>query len=198
MANTSKRNVTELLRAWGGGDQRALDELFSIIYKELRRSAGAYMRRERPNHTLQPTALVNEAYLRLAGESGMSWKDRSHFYGVAASAMRHVLVDYARAATADKRGGGRARAPLAQAMALAEEKKLDVIELHEALRKLEKADPEKARIIDLRYFLGLTVKEIAEVLDTSGSDVDRQLKMAKVWLFREMGESGDASKPKTD
>lgn len=186
MAQDPKKNVTQLLRAWNKGDQKAKDELFALIYKELRRTAAAYMRNERPNHTLQPTALVNEAYLKLLGESGTSWESRGHFYGVAARAMRQVLVDYARARGAEKRGAGKVMLPLDEALAWAEERDIDLIALDEALQRLEKDDLRRSMIIDVHFFGGLTIEQTAEVMGISDATVKRELRLGKAWLRREI------------
>lgn len=186
MTTDRKKTVTQLLQDWSEGDQKAKDELFGLIYKELRRTAAAYMRHERQNHTLQPTALVNEAYLKLLGKSGTSWESRAHFYGVAARAMRQVLVDYARARSAEKRGGGKQVLPLDEALAWAEERDIDLIALDEALQRLEKVDLRRSVIIELHFFGGLTIEQTAEVMDISDATVKRELRLGKAWLRREI------------
>lgn len=180
-----KKNVTELLKAWSHGDQSARDDLLLIIYPDLRRRAGAFMRRERPNHTLQPTALINEAYIRLVDQSSTTWQDREHFFKVASKVMRQVLVDYARAHAAEKRGGGLAKLSLDD-IELGKERDIDLIALDEALTGFEKIDPRRSGLVELRFFGGFSVEEIAEFTSVSDSTVKRDLRTALAWLRSEM------------
>jgi RNA polymerase sigma factor (TIGR02999 family) len=187
MKTLTKRHVTQILRDWSGGDQKALDELFTVVYRELRRMAGAYMRRERPNHTLQPTALINEAYLKLVDESAITWQNRAHFFAVAAQIMRRVLVDYARKHAADKRGGGKQKLTLDEGVASGEERNLDLIKLDEALIRLKEIDEEKSQIVELRFFGGLSIEETAESLGIAPATVKRKWQASRLWLRRELG-----------
>ncbi|HEV7667528.1 MAG TPA: sigma-70 family RNA polymerase sigma factor [Thermoanaerobaculia bacterium] len=184
--------ITQLLHAWRGGDRDALDRLVPRIYGELRRVADRYLRRERADHTLQPTALVHEAYLRLSGGERPEWRDRVHFFAVAAQMMRRILVDHARAHRADKRGGGARRVSLDEGIAEAVERTADLVALDDALVALAKIDPRKARIIELHYFAGLTVAETAEVLDRSISTVVLDARLARAWLVAELREPANA------
>jgi RNA polymerase sigma factor (TIGR02999 family) len=179
--------VTQLLRQWSAGDASALDRLLPLVYDELRRRAGAYLRQERPGHTLQPTALVHEAYLKLVGGSSIDWKDRAHFFGVAARAMRQVLVDHARARQTAKRGEGQVRVELDAAGAVATPaRSLDLLDLDRALSRLAALDERQSRLVELRLFAGLTIEESAEVLKVSHATVSREWKHAEAWLQREM------------
>lgn len=178
--------VSGLLAAWRDGDQTALDRLLPLVYGELRRLAHRYMKRERPGHTLQTTALVNEAYLRLcAGRKG-SFQDRAHFFGVAAQVMRHLLVDHARSRDVVKRGGGARQVTLDEDVAEPSVPGDDVLALDEALTRLTAIDPRKGRLVELRYFGGLSVEETAEVLAVSTITVKREWLKAKAWLYREL------------
>ena len=179
--------VTRLLRAWSAGDAAALEKLLPLVYDELRRRAGAYLRQERPGHTLQPTALVHEAYLKLVGGSSIDWKDRAHFFGVAARAMRQVLVDHARARQTAKRGEGQVRVELDAAGAVAAPaRSLDLLDLDRALSRLAALDERQSRLVELRLFAGLTIEESAEVLQISHATVSREWKHAEAWLQREI------------
>lgn len=178
--------VTLLLARWSEGDQKALEELTPLVYGELRRLARGYMARERPGHTLQATALVNEAFLRLFGWKEADWKDRQHFFAVSARLMRHVLVDRARSRGYVKRGGEMQRVLIEDAAIAAKVSDPDYVELDEALQRLEKMDPRKGQIVELSYFGGLTAEEVAQVLDISPSTVMRDLKFARAWLRRNM------------
>ena len=179
--------VTQLLRRWSAGDAASLDALLPLVYDELRRRAGAYLRNERAGHTLQPTALVHEAYLKLVGGSTIDWKDRAHFFGVAARAMRQVLVDHARARDTVKRGEGQVRVELdAAGDVAAPARSLDLLDLDRALSKLAALDERQSRLVELRLFAGLTIEESAEVLRISHATVSREWKHAEVWLQREM------------
>ncbi|HEY4011375.1 MAG TPA: ECF-type sigma factor [Acidobacteriaceae bacterium] len=178
-------DVTQLLKAMAHGDARAAEELLPLVYAELHRLARSYMRRERPDHTLQATALINEAYLRLAHEE-TDWNSREHFIGVAANVMRKVLVDYARAHKAERRGGGLKKVELREELAITPEKLDEVERLDSALRLLEQQDARRAKIVELRYFGGLSVEQTASVLGISARSVKREWSLARVWLFREM------------
>jgi RNA polymerase sigma-70 factor, ECF subfamily len=179
--------VTLLLSRWSEGDQGALDELLPFVYDELRRLAGNYLRRERPNHTLQPTALVNEAYLRLVDQKETRWQNRAQFFGVAAQLMRRVLVDHARAHQAAKRGGPQYAVSLSRADRIAAQPEVELLAIHDALDRLSELDHQQARIVELRFFGGLTIEESAEVLHVSHATVERDWKMARAWLRRELG-----------
>jgi RNA polymerase sigma-70 factor (ECF subfamily) len=180
------RPVTELLSAWRTGDSAALEQLIPIVYDELRRVAGRYMRGEQSGHTLQTTALVHEAYLRLANEQDRNWANRAHFFAVAAQIMRNLLVDRARSASRAKRGGGAARIVLEEVPAMVTADPDDLLALDEALRRLGEVDARAARIVELRYFVGLSNVEIAEVLRTSEKTVKRDWSAAKAWLQGEL------------
>lgn len=176
--------LTGLLRAWNRGDHQALDRLVPLVQRELRQLAAAHLRRERPDHTLQPTALVHEVYLRLVGASDVSWQDRSHFFGIAARLMRQILVDHARRRRAAKRGGLATRVTLDDDVAV--ERNLDVEALDEALARLAELDPRQGRVVELRFFGGLGVEETAEVLRISPTTVKREWRTARAWLYREL------------
>ncbi len=180
----SPQQVTQLLLAWGGGDQAALDELMPLVYEELRRLAHQCIRRERPGHTLQTSALLNEAYLRLVDQKNIHWQDRAHFFGIAARLMRQVLVDYARKRGYAKRGGDAHRVPLDEAMIVSEERAADVVALDDALKSLAEIDPRQSQIVELRFFGGLSIEETAEVLAVSPGTVMRDWTLAKAWLRR--------------
>ena len=186
-------DITGLLRAWGRGDREAGERLIPLVYDELRRQAARHLRRERREHTLRPTALVHEAYLRLAGQREAVWQSRAQFFGVAAQVMRRILVDHARRHGAAKRAGSWRRVTLAEAVAPAEPRDLEILALEEALSELTALDPGKARLVELRYFGGLSLEETAEVLQVSESTVTREWRMAKAWLFRRI--KGRASPP---
>ncbi len=176
--------VTELLVKWSEGDADALDQLLPIVYAELRRIADAYLRRERSGHTLQATALVHEAYLKLIDQTQVKWQNRAHFFGIAAQIMRRLLVDHARKHTADKRGGEFEKLPIEEEiLVVSNEKSAELLALDEALENLEKMDAQKAKIVELRYFGGLSIEETAEVLGVSIATVNRQWRMAKAWLY---------------
>ena len=183
-AMSETHEVTLLLAEWAKGNQRALDELTPLVYKELRKLAASYLRKERQGHTLQPTALVHEAYLRLVDQKNPNWQNRSHFYGVAARLMRQILVDHARRKQADKRAG--LQVPLERAVSFEQDRSQDLIALDSSLEALEKIDPRKCKAVELRYFGGLSMEEIAQSLEVSAVTVRRDLRMAEVWLHREM------------
>jgi RNA polymerase sigma-70 factor (ECF subfamily) len=177
-------SVTPLLRAWGQGDLHARNELMPLIYEDLRQRALAFLRRERPDHTLQPTALVHETYLRLAGQEHVEWQNRGHFLGIAAQMMRRILVDHARAHGRGKRGGAVLKVTLDDQVAASDPPDCDLLLVDQALTELAAVDPRQARIVELRYFGGLTEAEVADVLDISRSTVTREWRIAKGWLFR--------------
>ena len=174
--------ATELLAAWRAGDASAGDRLMTVVYDELRRLAGRAMRKEQADHTLQPTALVNEAYLQLI-RADVSYRDRTHFYAMAARVMRHVLVDHARRKGRQKRGGDVARVTLEEGLVAGDEPQADLLALDDALERLAAHQPRKARVIELFYFGGLTAEEVAEVVDVSVATVNRDLRMARAWLY---------------
>jgi RNA polymerase sigma-70 factor (ECF subfamily) len=186
MAQPESHDVTQLLIQVTEGDRSAVDELLPRIYSELRRLAGGYFRRERVNHTLDPTALVHEAYLRLVDQTRVEWRNRAHFLGVAANLMRRILVDHARSHHAHKRGGEFGRVALEDAVVASPEKSQDVVAIDSALDALAKIDPVKSRIVELRYFGGLSIEETAAVMETSVATVNRQWRMAKAWLYGEL------------
>ena len=179
------QQFTQLLHQWSGGSKDALDQLMPVIYDELRKLAGRYLLSERPGHTLRATALVNEAYLRLAG-SDVAYQDRIHFFAVAARTLRHILVDYARTRNRGKRGGGVENLPIEEAILVGPESYRGIVELDDALNGLAVHDPEKAKIVELLFFGGLTLEEAGAVLGISPATVFREMKMAKAWLHREM------------
>jgi RNA polymerase sigma factor (TIGR02999 family) len=184
--SVSQQRVTELLLQWGEGKDAALAELTPLVYEELRRCAHHHLGGQRPNHTLQTTALVNEAYLRLADQTNPRWQNRAHFFAVAARAMRQILVSYARSQQAQKRGGGAARVDLDEAALVCPQESREIVELHEALEQLSALDSRKAQIVELKYFGGLNYNEIAEVLKISRITVRRDWEFAKVWLYTEL------------
>ncbi len=181
--------VTQLLKEWSNGDQAALDKLMPLVYGELRLMARRYMARQNPGHTLQTTALINEAYLKLVGQEEKHWQNRAHFFGVAAQAMRHILVDYARSRQYAKRGGGEQAVSLDEALTVSSERAAELVALDDALEQLAKVDPRKCRVVELRFFGGLSVEETAEVLKVSEVTVMRDWSMAKAWLHRELSRS---------
>jgi RNA polymerase sigma factor (TIGR02999 family) len=185
----STPDVTGLLIDWSNGDQAALEELMPLVYGELRRLAGAHLRRERSAHTLQSTALVHEAFLRLVNQTNVHWRNRAHFYGIAAQMIRRILVDHARAQHAGKRGAGAVRLELDDAMAVSEQRELDLLGLDAALMRLTEMDERQGRIVELRFFAGLSVEETAEVMQLSTATVKREWSSARAWLYREMTKS---------
>ena len=178
--------ITRLLAAWNGGDEAALEQITPIVYRELRRIAAAYLRRERPNHTLQPTALVNEAFVQLIGHADVSWQNRAHFFAVAARMMRRLLVDHARGLGRAKRGGGARRVPLDDALVFAPEQSDEFLALDQALERLAAAHPRQAQVVELRFFGGLSVEETAAVLKVSPNTVIRDWRFARAWLHRDI------------
>jgi RNA polymerase sigma factor (TIGR02999 family) len=184
MTAPSPQSITQLLKAWRNGEQQALDQLISLVYAELHRLAHRYMRRERSGHTLQPTALVHEAYERLVDLKDVSWQNRAHFFGVSAQLMRRILVDYARSRRYTKREGQWRQVPLNEAVALFHDRQTDIVALDDALHALADIDPRKSRVVEMRFFGGLSIKEVAEVLNISEESVQRDWRLAKVWLLR--------------
>ena len=182
--------MTQILREWSGGDTAAAERLMPLVYQELRRVAQQYLRRERADHTLQPTALVHEAYLRLVDQSRVSWQNRAHFCAVAAQLMRRILVQHARAHQAAKRGGGMQKLYLDETRELAQESAPDLVALDDALKHLARSHPRESEVVELKFFVGLEAKEIAEVLNVSSKTVARDWSFAKLWLCRELSEQG--------
>jgi len=186
----SSNQVTQLLIRWRGGDREALEALMPLVYDELRRLAHHYLRQERNDHTLQSTALVHEAYLRLAGQNPPEWQNRAHFFGIAAHLMRQILVEYARGRGAAKRGGSACRLTLDEGLALSTELSVDVVALDRALKELCALDEQQSRIVELRFFAGLTIEDTSNVLGISPATVKRDWVTARAWLYRAM--TGDA------
>ena len=184
--NTPAHDVTHLLLDWNKGQPDALAQLMPLVYSELRNIAGRYLRKERQDHTLQTTALVHEAYIRLIDQKQANWQNRAQFFGIAAQMMRRILVDHARGHHADKRGSGAAKLSLDEAIEIAEQREVDLIALDDALHTLAAIDPQQCRIVELRYFGGLTVEETAEVVGVSPATIKREWSMAKAWLHREL------------
>ena len=184
--SVSPHRITQLLAEWSHGDGAALTELTPLVYEELRRLAHHYMEGQRPDHTLQTTALANEAYLRLADQTNPNWQSRAHFFAVAARAMRGILVNYAKSNQAQKRGGGAARIELDEAAILSPEQSKEIVDLHEALERLATLNSRKARVVELKYFGGLNHDEIAEVMKISTVTVRRDWMFAKTWLYDEL------------
>jgi RNA polymerase sigma factor (TIGR02999 family) len=182
--------ISGLLRAWGKGDLGARDNLLPLVYLELRRCAAGYLRRERPDHTLQPTALVHETYLRLARQDRIAWQNRAQFFGVAAQMMRRILVDHARDRQAAKRPGGAFRVALSDRIA-AREPDCEILLLDEALQELTLLDPRQGQIVEMRYFAGMSEREVAEVLSISRSTVTREWQTARAWLYRRMTRTAE-------
>jgi RNA polymerase sigma factor (TIGR02999 family) len=180
--------ITQLLVKWSDGDKTALDKLVPLVYDELHKLAGAYLRRERHNNTLQPTDLVNEAYVRLVGQQGASWQNRTQFFGMAAKLMRNILVDHARRRGAQRRGGDQYRISLTKAERVAGKPDVDLVRLDDALTLLTTTHPEHSRVIELRFFGGLTIEETADVLGLSHATVERHWRFAKAWLRRELSK----------
>ncbi|HKZ79672.1 MAG TPA: sigma-70 family RNA polymerase sigma factor [Pyrinomonadaceae bacterium] len=186
--SSSPHEVTRLLVAWSNGDQTARDELMPLVYDELRRLAHQYMKRERPGHTLQTSGLVNEAFLRLVDQRNVQWKNRAHFFAIAAQTMRRILVDYARNRHYAKRGGSARQVSLDEALIVSEKRSAEVVALDEALKQLSEFDVRKSQIVELRFFGGLSIDETAEVLNVSPGTIMRDWTLAKAWLRREMTE----------
>ena len=191
---SSLHNVTALLLDCSNGNKESLNKLITVVYDDLRRQAARYLRRERPGHTLQTTALIHEAYLRLVDQKNVRWQNRAHFFGIAARLMRQILVDHARKHHAAKRGGMDVKLQLEEAMIISEGRDVNLVALDEALTRLATIDPRKGRIVELRYFGGLTMQETAEVLGVSLATAKHDWSMARAWLRREIstGEESDA------
>jgi RNA polymerase sigma factor (TIGR02999 family) len=188
MATPPPQEVTQLLIAWSNGDRGALEKLMPLVYDELRRLARRYMNREPAGHTLQTTALVNEAYLRLIEQKEVKWQNRAHFFAISAQLMRRILVSMARARQADKRGGEARQVSLDEAMVFSEERAAELVALDDAMNELAALDPRRSRVVELRYFGGLSVGETAEVLKVSPDTVMREWKRAKAWLYAELNK----------
>lgn len=188
----SSDQVTQLLVRWRGGDPEALDALMPIVYADLRRMARQYLQRERADHTLQSTALVHEAYVRLIGQKLPEWQNRAHFFGVAARLMRQILVEYARSHRAAKRGGSACRVTLDEGLMMPQKSDVDVVLLDDALQDLARLDPQQSRIVELRFFAGLSIDDTSEVLGVSPATVTRDWTTARVWLYREISRRASA------
>jgi len=187
MHDSGQKNITEMLHQWSHGRAEVMNDLLPLIYEELHQRAAAYLRRERPNHTLQATALVNEAYLKLIAQREDNWENREHFFSIAAQAMRRILVDHAKTRRRQKRGGSKEDLPLEEALlAAASEQDVDVVALDEAMAKLAKLDPQQERLVELRYFGGMTLEDAARALGISRATAARNWQVARAWLYREM------------
>jgi RNA polymerase sigma factor (TIGR02999 family) len=186
VAHEPPSQVTKLLRGWRGGDRKALDALLPLVYGELRRLAHRHLRNERPDHTLQSTALVHEVYFRLVGQDLPEWEGRAHFFAIAAQLMRQILVDYARRHRASKRGSGVCMLTLDDAVALPRRKDVDVVALDDALNTLAEVDPRQSRVVELRFFAGLSLEETSEVMGIATATVQRDWTAARAWLHREI------------
>lgn len=184
------QEITQLLLSWSKGDEAALDQLIPLVYPELRKLARRYMSRESPEHTLQTSALINEAYLRLVDQQAVEWQDRAHFFAVAAQVMRHILIDHARSHLYGKRGAGAQHVPLDQVAVASQERATELVALDDALTSLAKIDERKAKIVELRFFGGLSVGETAEAMKLSPVTVMREWRTAKAWLHREISGTG--------
>lgn len=192
MANAppQQRQITKLLAAWSDGNQSALDELYPLVYDELHRLARRYMSRERKGHTLQTTALINEAYVRLVDQRNVHWANRSHFFAISAQIMRRILIDHARRHAYAKRGGGVQQVSLEEAATITPQQGFELVRLDEALKSLAELDPRRSRVVELRYFGGLNNEEIAGVLNVSENTVTRDWNMARAWLYQQLTGSG--------
>lgn len=186
MTGSSAAEITDLLRAWGNGDEHALETLIPLVYDELHRAAHRYMSQEAPDHTLQTTALVNEVYLRLVGVRGVTWQDRGHFFALCAKLMRRILIDFARSRRSLKRGGTASSVSLDEALVVSNTPRADLLDLDDALKSLETFDQRKSRVVELRFFGGLSVAETAAVLNVSPETVQRDWRLAKDWLLSEL------------
>lgn len=183
---SNREDITSLLREYQSGNKTVLDELFPLVYDELRKLAAIRLNGERKDHTLQPTALVHEAYLRLVGQHSTDWHNRAHFFGLAAEMMRRILVNHAVKNNAEKRFGNQTKLALDDAISLAQEREVNLVMLDEALNKLAEFDPQQAKIIELRFFAGLTIEEVAEIIGVSDSTVKREWRVAKAWLHQQL------------
>jgi RNA polymerase sigma factor (TIGR02999 family) len=195
LVDSSPAEVTSLLNQLADGDQEAAARLVPLVYNELRRIAAARLRHERPDHTLQATALVHEAYMKLADQRDAKWKNRAQFFGVASQVMRRILVDYARGEQRLRRGGKQQRVVLDDVVLVSPDRTDELLTVNESLSKLEKLDPRQARVVELRYFAGLTIEEIAEVVGVSSKTVTRELNMAKAWLYGDLRQDSPDSAP---
>jgi RNA polymerase sigma factor (TIGR02999 family) len=184
--------VTELLVRWRSGDPDALQSLMPLVYDEMRRLAHRYLRRERPGHTLQSTALVHEAFVRLTGNAPPQWEDRAHFFGIAAHLMRQILVEYARSRSADKRGGAMVKLAIDSVDEPSAKPDLDIVALDDALNDLARIDPQQSRVVELRFFSGLSIEDTAQLMGISESTVKRDWNTARVWLYRELDRTAPA------
>ncbi len=189
MSQAAPQDITRLLLDWGNGDKEALDKLMPFVYDELRRLAGNYMRNQKPGHTLQTTALVNEAYLRLIDSSQVRWQNRTHFFAISAQLMRRVLVDFARTKNAEKRGGNEQKVTFDETLPVFSQKESDLIALDEVLKELAKMNERQSRIVEMRYFGGMSEEEISEALDISTRTVRRDWSVARAWLFSKLNKS---------
>ncbi len=184
METGGQKNISLILKDWSSGRREAVDELMPVIYDELKKIAAQYLRKERPEHTLQPTELAHEAYLKLIDISNVNWQDRAHFFAVSAQVIRRILVDHARAKATDKRGGAAERIVFDEAVSFSEEQDTDLLALDEALKELAKFDDQQSRIVEMRFFGGLTIEETAEVLKISPATIKREWTLAKAWLHK--------------
>ena len=189
---TSLQPISQMLQRWSSGDRAALEELMPLVYDELHRIAHRYIAQQAPGHTLQTTALLHEAYLRMAGQEEKQWENRAHFFGVAAQAMRHILVDYARGQLREKRGGGAQRISLDDGLAIGTEQSGEIIALHDALTELAKLDERQSKIVELRFFGGLSEPEIAAILQVSQRTVSSNWRLARAWLLQQLDQTGKA------
>lgn len=190
METGGQKNISLILKDWSSGKNEAVDELMPVIYDELKKIAAQYLRKERREHTLQPTELAHEAYLKLIDISNVDWQDRAHFFAVSAQVIRHILVDYARAKLTDKRGGAAERIVLDEAVSFSEEPDTDLLALDEALNLLATFDEQQSKIVELRFFGGLTIEETAAVLKLSPATIKREWTLAKAWLFKRLKDEG--------
>jgi len=186
MTTESPNEITVLLNNWSDGDELALEQLMPLVYDEMRKMARHYMSSQRTGHTLQPTALIHEAYVKLSGKGGQNWKNRAHFFGVASQAMRHILVDYVRSRGYKKRGGEMERVELSESIMVSNERAAGLVELDEALKRLSELDERKGRVVELKYFGGLDNEEMAEVLNVSTKTVIRDWQFARSWLLKDL------------
>ena len=191
MTNLMSQQITQLLLAWGNGDEAALGQLMPLVYNELRKVAARHLRRQHSNHTLQTTALVNEVYMRLIDSNQVRWQNRAHFFAVSAQLMRRILVDFARARHNLKRGGGAQQVSLDEALVVAPERGADLLALDEALTRLQALNARQAQVVELRYFGGLNEEETAEALKVSLRTVQRDWNLARLWLYRELTQGGE-------
>jgi len=186
--DSDQLTITQLLIDWSHGDEQALDQLTPLVYDELRKMARTYLRRERSDHTLQATALVHEAYLRLIDQHSVSWQNRAHFFGIASQMMRRILVNHALARAAEKRGGGAEKLSLDETVSFPNQREIDLIALDEALKELERLDPQQTRVVELRFFGGLSIEETAEALRISPATIKREWATARLWLRRQLAK----------